>query len=105
MPRIPYRYPTAGTDAGADAIREQRGPARGLTPLDGTLLNSSPIAAGWNNLLCAVRTKTSLPDDVREIMVSCVAAHSLCGSDLLSRSYQLVLTILVFLSVSRTFCI
>ncbi len=70
MPRIPYRYPAAGTDPIADAIRERRGPVRGLTPLDGMLLNASPIASGWNSLLGAVRTKSSLPDDIREIMVS-----------------------------------
>jgi hypothetical protein len=69
MPRIPYRYPPAGADPIADAIRERRGPARGLTPLDGMLLNAPAIANGWNNLLGAVRTKNSLPDDVREIMV------------------------------------
>ncbi|KDN35918.1 alpha/beta-hydrolase [Tilletiaria anomala UBC 951] len=76
MPRIPYRYPAAGTDAVADAIRERRGAARGLTPLDGMLLNSSPIAAGWNNLLGAIRTKSSLPDDIREIMILRVAARN-----------------------------
>jgi hypothetical protein len=47
MPRIPYRLPTAGTDTIADAIRERRG-ARGLTPLDGTLLNAPAIAVKFH---------------------------------------------------------
>ncbi|GAC76360.1 hypothetical protein L1887_57288 [Cichorium endivia] len=75
MPRIPYRYPAAGTDPIADAIRERRG-ARGLTPLDGSLLNAPAIANGWNTLLGATRTKNSIPDDVREMMILRVAAHN-----------------------------
>jgi hypothetical protein len=34
------------------------------------LLNAQPIAEGWNKLLGAVRTGSSLQDDLREIMVS-----------------------------------
>ncbi|SPO30376.1 related to 3-oxoadipate enol-lactone hydrolase [Ustilago trichophora] len=75
MPRIPYRYPAAGADPIADAIRERRG-ARGLTPLDGSLLNAPAIANGWNTLLGATRTKNSIPDDVREMMILRVAAHN-----------------------------
>lgn len=75
MPRIPYRYPVAGVDPIADAIRERRG-ARGLTPLDGSLLNAPAIANGWNTLLGATRTKNSIPDDVREMMILRVAAHN-----------------------------
>ncbi|KAJ1020363.1 hypothetical protein NDA18_005959 [Ustilago nuda] len=75
MPRIPYRYPAAGVDPIADAIRERRG-ARGLTPLDGSLLNAPAIANGWNTLLGATRTKNSIPDDVREMMILRVAAHN-----------------------------
>lgn len=69
MPRVPYSYPPAGSNPIADAIRQRRG-ERGLTPLDGMLLNAAPIAEGWNKLLGGVRTGTSLPDDIREIMVS-----------------------------------
>lgn len=71
MPRIPYRYPPKGIDPIADAIRERRGPERGLTPLDGSLLNAPAIANGWNTLLGATRTKNSIPDDLRELMVRC----------------------------------
>jgi len=69
MPRVPYRYPAAGSDSIADAIRQRRG-ERGLTPLDGMLLNSPQFANGWNSLLGAVRTGMSLKDDLREAMVS-----------------------------------
>jgi len=43
MPRIPYKNPAPGTSVVGDAIRQRRG-ARGLTPLDTTLLNAPEIA-------------------------------------------------------------
>lgn len=67
--RVPGRYPTAGTSEIADRIRQRRG-ARGLTPLDGTLLHYPPFADGWNKLLGAVRNEGKLPGDVREAMVN-----------------------------------
>ncbi|KAI5477034.1 alpha/beta hydrolase [Pseudohyphozyma bogoriensis] len=75
MPRIPYQNPAPGTSVIGDAIRVRRG-ARGLTPLDQSLLNAPEIASGWNSLLGAVRTKNSLPDDVRELMILRVAARN-----------------------------
>lgn len=66
---VPGRYPPVGTSPIADAIRVRRG-ARGLTPLDGTLLHVPSVAEGWNSLLGAVRSKGKLPGDVRELMVS-----------------------------------
>ncbi|PWN45517.1 alpha/beta-hydrolase [Ceraceosorus guamensis] len=75
MPRVPYVFPPAGSDAVADAIRQRRG-ARGLTSLDGMLLNAPPIAQGWNTLLGAVRTGSQLEGDLREIMILRVAARN-----------------------------
>lgn len=75
MPRIPYRYPAPGVDAVADAIRERRG-ARGMSALDGSLMNAPPIANGWNTLLGATRTKNTIPADVREMMILRVATHN-----------------------------
>ncbi|KAF9042776.1 alpha/beta-hydrolase [Hymenopellis radicata] len=72
---VPGRYPAPGSSQIADAIRERRG-ARGLTPLDGTLLHVPPVAQGWNSLLGAIRTKGNLPGDVRELMILRVAAHN-----------------------------
>lgn len=71
MPRVPYRFPEPGEDPVADRVRERRG-ARGLTPLDATLLNAPGIADGWNKLIGTLRTQNSLPDDIRELMVSVV---------------------------------
>ncbi|KAK4057721.1 hypothetical protein OIO90_001369 [Microbotryomycetes sp. JL221] len=72
----PGLNPAAGTSVIGDAIRARRG-ARGLTPLDQTLLNAPEIANGWNTLLGAVRNRNSLPDDIRELMSR---AHDLIKS-------------------------
>lgn len=53
-------------------ILSRRGP-RGLIPLDLTLLHSPPIADGWNSLLGAVRTQTSLSPAIRELAICRVA--------------------------------
>src|SRR3712207_5896813 len=37
------------------------------------LLNSGPIAAGWERMLTAVRNQTSVPADLRELMILRVA--------------------------------
>lgn len=66
--RVPGSYPAPGVSEIADRIRARRG-ARGLTPLDGTLLHVPPIADGWNKLLGAVRTAGKLGGNVRELMV------------------------------------
>jgi len=55
-----------------DRVKARRGP-RGLIPLDRALLHAPMIADGWNGLLGAVRTKNSLPDDIREIAICRVA--------------------------------
>ncbi|KAJ9093478.1 hypothetical protein QFC19_008337 [Naganishia cerealis] len=73
MPRIPYRFPSQGEDPVADRIRERRG-ARGLTSLDGTLLNAPMVADGWNTFIGTLRQRNSLPDDVREILILRVAS-------------------------------
>ncbi|KAK5320574.1 hypothetical protein LTR93_006786 [Exophiala xenobiotica] len=51
-----------------ERVKARRG-AMGLIPLDLTLLHAPKIADGWNALLGAVRTKNSLPDDIREIAI------------------------------------
>ncbi len=55
----------------ADHIRLRRGGR--LTPLDGILLHSPPVADGWNQLLSAVRTQTTLPALIRELVILRVA--------------------------------
>jgi len=55
-----------------EAIRQRRGGE--LNQLDRTLLHSFPIAAGWNTFFSAVRTQTSIPADVRELIICRIAA-------------------------------
>ncbi|GAB1313826.1 hypothetical protein MFIFM68171_04036 [Madurella fahalii] len=55
-----------------DRIRARRHP-RPLQPLDLALLHSPPVADGWNAFLGAVRTRTGLAADLREIAISRVA--------------------------------
>lgn len=56
----------------ADRIRKRRGGH--LTPLDRMLLHSPPVADGWNSLLGAIRTRSILEDDLRELAILRVAA-------------------------------
>ncbi|KAL9106845.1 MAG: hypothetical protein Q9227_008178 [Pyrenula ochraceoflavens] len=75
--RLPYTSnpPTNLTPEEApilERVLARRG-ERGLIPLDLTLLHAPQIADGWNSLLGAVRTKTSLSGDIREIVICRVA--------------------------------
>jgi len=51
-------------------IRAERGR---ISPLYQVLLNSPPIAHGWEQLLSAVRNRNSIPADVRELVILRVA--------------------------------
>ncbi|KUJ18139.1 uncharacterized protein LY89DRAFT_732831 [Mollisia scopiformis] len=68
----PNAFTTPEESAIVARVRERRAP-RPLQPLDLTLLHSPAVADGWNSFLGAVRTKTSLADDVREIAICRVA--------------------------------
>ena len=77
--RLPYIDPevqgavSSEKDAAIVArIRQRRAP-RPLKPLDLTLLHSPDVADGWNSFLGAIRTNTSLADDIREIAICRVA--------------------------------
>lgn len=74
LPYVPNPPPTATAEDAAivERITARRAP-RPLQPLDLTLLHSPPVADGWNSFLGAVRTKTTLADDVRELAISRVA--------------------------------
>ncbi|GAB0138142.1 hypothetical protein EsDP_00006386 [Epichloe bromicola] len=75
--RLPYvaNPPPASTRQDAEIIEriQQRRAPRALQPLDLALLHSPPLADGWNSFLGAVRTKTSLAADLRELAISRVA--------------------------------
>jgi alkylhydroperoxidase family enzyme len=65
LPEAPDDGPTA------DLLRARRGGA--LSTLDRLLLHSPPVAEGWNALLGALRGATTLPDDLRELVVLRIA--------------------------------
>jgi alkylhydroperoxidase family enzyme len=67
--RLPYIEPVTPV---TEAIRQRRGGQ--LNELDHTLLHSLPIAAGWNILFDTLRTKTSIPPDLRELAICRVVA-------------------------------
>ncbi|MDK3258128.1 carboxymuconolactone decarboxylase family protein [Blastococcus capsensis] len=65
------RLPLAAEDgAVADLMRARRGGR--LSALDRLLLHSPPVAEGWNALLGALRSST-LPGDLRELVILRVA--------------------------------
>ncbi len=75
--KIPYVPNPPETNTPEDAaivarIQARRAP-RPLIPLDLALLHAPPVADGWNSFLGAIRTKTSLPDDLRELAICRVA--------------------------------
>lgn len=66
------RIPESGDDGPtAELLRARRGGE--LSALDRLLLHSPPVAEGWNALLGALRGATTLPADLRELVVLRVA--------------------------------
>lgn len=74
--RLPYANADAITDPEEAAIvtriQARRAP-RPLQALDLALLHAPAVADGWNSFLGAIRTRTSLSDDVRELAICRVA--------------------------------
>ena len=68
MARLPA---TQGTGEISERILERRGGK--LRPLDEMLLHSPQIADGWNSLLGAIRSRCTLADDVRELIIMRIA--------------------------------
>jgi len=71
-PADPKAFQRPEEQAIVERVRARRAP-RPLQALDLTLLHSPAVADGWNSFLGAIRTKTSLSDDVREIAICRVA--------------------------------
>jgi 4-carboxymuconolactone decarboxylase len=70
--RVPLVVP--GTNPALAALEQTIARARGsISPLYQVLLNSAPIAAGWEAMLTAVRLKTSLDPALRELVILRVA--------------------------------
>ncbi|EYC49663.1 carboxymuconolactone decarboxylase [Hylemonella gracilis str. Niagara R] len=65
---------TPGTRPELAALEARIAQARGrISPLYQLLLNSPPMAEGWEQLLSAVRNRNTLPADVRELVILRVA--------------------------------
>jgi alkylhydroperoxidase family enzyme len=71
MARLPYVAPDGDVTARILARRGGR-----LTALDGMLLHSPEFADGWNSMLGAVRGQSTLPADVRELVILRVASRN-----------------------------
>ena len=75
MARLDYTGPEAPAGEEGEIVERIRARRGGmLRPLDRMLLHSPPLADGWNDLLGAVRTSTTLSGDVRELAILRVAA-------------------------------
>jgi isovaleryl-CoA dehydrogenase len=73
--RVPYAPSEPPTDEARpiyERIAERRKP-RPLIPLDLALLHNPAVADGWNSFIGAIRTKTSIPDGLKELAISRVA--------------------------------
>ncbi len=71
-PRIPLVEP--GTRPELSSIEQSIVAERGrISALYRALLNSAPLAEGWEKLLTAIRNRSSLPSDLREIVILRVA--------------------------------
>lgn len=76
--RLPYVTDPPPVDSPADQevvnrIRRRRAPLP-LVEVDRTLLHSTAIADGWNSFFGNIRMRTSLTQDIREIVICRVAA-------------------------------
>lgn len=74
--RVPYAPTTPPTEEARPVytrIAARRAP-RPLIPLDLALLHNPSIADGWSSFIGAVRTKTSLPDTLKELAISRIAS-------------------------------
>ncbi|KAG5978928.1 hypothetical protein E4U55_005760 [Claviceps digitariae] len=74
LPYVPNPPPASSPQNAAiiERIQQRRAP-RSLQSLDLALLHSPPLADGWNAFLGAVRTRTHLSADLRELAISRVA--------------------------------
>ncbi|KAL6707655.1 hypothetical protein ACN47E_004005 [Coniothyrium glycines] len=72
LPYAPSESPSEEARPIYERIAERRKP-RPLIPLDLALLHSPQVADGWNSFIGAIRTKTSVPEGLKELAISRVA--------------------------------
>ncbi|KAK4635464.1 hypothetical protein CLAFUW4_00878 [Fulvia fulva] len=75
--RLPYidddpQMSNPEDQAVVDRVKERRGGK--LIALDKALLHAPPVADGWNAFLKSIRTRTTLPDSIRELAICRVAS-------------------------------
>ncbi|KAB5588186.1 Ran GTPase-activating protein [Ceratobasidium theobromae] len=70
--RVPVVNPPPGTNELADSIRKQQNGT--LRALDTALLNSPQFTIGWTALATQVRYNSTVPGDIRELLILRVAA-------------------------------
>jgi alkylhydroperoxidase family enzyme len=72
VPYAPSEPPNEEARPVYERIAERRKP-RPLIPLDLALLQSPAVADGWNAFIGAIRTKTTVPETLKELAISRVA--------------------------------
>ncbi|KAH8634538.1 carboxymuconolactone decarboxylase [Alternaria alternata] len=72
VPYAPNEPPNEEARPIYERIAERRKP-RPLIPLDLALLHNPAVADGWNSFIGAIRTKTSLPANLKELAISRIA--------------------------------
>lgn len=72
VPYAPSEPPSEEARPIYERIAERRKP-RPLIPLDLALLHNPAVADGWNSFIGAIRTKTSLPANLKELAISRIA--------------------------------
>lgn len=74
--RVPYAPKEAPTEEARpvyERIAARRNP-RPLIPLDLALLHNPSVADGWSSFIGAIRTKTSVPETLKELAIARIAA-------------------------------
>lgn len=72
VPYAPSEPPNEEARPVYERITERRKP-RPLIPLDLALLHNPSVADGWNSFIGAIRSKTSVPEGLKELAISRVA--------------------------------
>ena len=73
VPYAPKEAPTEEAKPVYERIAARRNP-RPLIPLDLALLHNPAVADGWSSFIGAIRSKTSVPDTLKELAISRIAA-------------------------------
>lgn len=73
VPYAPKEPPTEEARPVYERIAARRNP-RPLIPLDLALLHNPSVADGWSSFIGAIRTKTSVPETLKELSISRIAA-------------------------------